>query len=96
VWDESATAGIEAGLSNQAWRVREMCARVVAARALPLAGILRTMLTDDVPRVRAAAALALGEVGEASDADDIRRLFRDPEIDVRRAAERAHKRLAAR
>lgn len=96
VWDDSAAEGVESGLTNQAWRVREMCARVVAARALPLAGILRTMLTDDVPRVRAAAALALGEVGEASDADDIRRLFRDPEIDVRRAAERAHKRLAAR
>jgi len=96
VWDDSAAAGVESGLTNQAWRVREMCARVVAARALPLAGILSTMLTDDVPRVRAAAALALGEVGEASDADDIRRLFRDPEIDVRRAAERAHKRLAAR
>ena len=96
VWDDSAAEGVESGLTNQAWRVREMCARVVAARALPLGGILRTMLTDDVPRVRAAAALALGEVGEASDADDIRRLFRDPEIDVRRAAERAHKRLAAR
>ena len=96
VWSDDAASGIESGLTNQAWRVREMCARVAAARSLPVAGILRTMLTDDVARVRAAAALALGEVGEASDADDIRRLFRDPEIDVRRAAERAHKRLAAR
>jgi hypothetical protein len=96
VWDDSAAQGIEAGLTNQAWRVREMCARVVVARNLRVAESVRPLLTDDVARVRAAGALALGEVGEASDVDDIRRLFRDPEIEVRRAAERAHKKLAAR
>lgn len=96
VWDDSALPGIEAGLTNQAWRVREMCLKVVATRKLALANSVRPLLTDDTARVRAAAARALGEIGEASEGDAIRRLFRDPEIEVRRAAQLAHSRLSAR
>jgi len=96
VWSDDALVAVRAGLGNQAWRVREMSARVVATRSLGLADDIRPLLTDDNPRVRAQAARALGEVGSADDRELVAKLFRDPEIDVRRAAEQATKRLAAR
>ena len=96
VWNESAAPGIEAALTNQAWRVREMACRVVVARSLPFAETLRPLLEDEVARVRAAAARALAEVGTADDASLLTQLFRDSEIDVRRAAEQSHKKLVAR
>ena len=96
VWSDDALVAVRAGLANQAWRVREMSVRVVATRALEVADDIRPLLTDDNPRVRAAAARSLGEVGVAEDRELISQLFRDPEIDVRRAAEQATKRLAAR
>lgn len=96
VWSDDALGAVKAGLTNQAWRVREMSARVVATRSLELADDIRPLLTDDNPRVRAGAARALGEVGVAQDAELIAKLFRDGEIDVRRAAEHGSKRLAAR
>jgi len=95
-WNDTAAQAVRAGLGNQAWRVREMCARVVAERSLELAETLRPLLTDDVARVRAAAARALGAVGEASDKELLANLFRDPEIDVRRGAEQATKQLTTR
>jgi hypothetical protein len=96
VWSDDAIVAVRAGLTNQAWRVREMSARVVATRTLDLAEDIRPLLTDDNPRVRAAAARALGEIGVAEDKDLIAALFRDAEIDVRRAAEQGSKRLVAR
>jgi hypothetical protein len=87
VWHESAADAVGVALQNQAWRVREMAARVSAARSLPVAPALAELLTDDVARVRAAAARALGAVGNAGDAELIRPLLRDKEIDVRRAAQ---------
>jgi HEAT repeat protein len=96
VWNETAVDAITAGLSNQAWRVREMSARVVGAHVVDVAEQLRPMLGDPVARVRSATARALAEVGGAADAEAIRALFRDAEIDVRRAADQATKRLSAR
>lgn len=87
VWHESAADAVGVALQNQAWRVREMAARVSAARNLAVAPALAELLTDDVARVRAAAARALGAVGTADDAQLIRPLLRDKEIDVRRAAQ---------
>jgi hypothetical protein len=95
-WDDTAAQAIRAGLVNQAWRVREMCARVAAERSLPLAETVRPLLTDDVARVRAAAARAIGAVGDESDTALLSNLFRDPEIDVRRGAEQGTKQLTAR
>ena len=89
VWNDTATDAVLAGLQNRAWRVREMCTRVAAARHLPAAEYLRELLTDDTARVRAAAARALGEVGSADDLELLAKLFADPEIDVRRAAQQA-------
>jgi len=88
-WNDTATDAVLAGLQNRAWRVREMCTRVAAARHLPAAEYLRELLTDDTARVRAAAARALGEIGSADDLELLAKLFADPEIDVRRAAQQA-------
>jgi hypothetical protein len=89
VWDDSAALAVSAALENQAWRVREMATRVAATRGLPVIEQLTTLLTDDVPRVRAAAARALGALGGAEQIDAIRPLLKDGEIDVRRGAQQA-------
>lgn len=96
VWDESAAPAIIETLSNPAWRVREMGARVAAARELPAASALAGLLRDQVPRVRAAAARALGALGTADDMAGIRPLLKDPEIEVRRAAQQSLDALRAR
>jgi hypothetical protein len=86
-WNDTATDAVLAGLQNRAWRVREMCCRVAAARHLNAAEYLRELLTDETARVRAAAARAMGEVGSSADLELLSALFKDPEIDVRRAAQ---------
>ena len=96
VWDESAATAIVVGLRNQAWRVREMCGRVCAAHAIAAHDELVALLGDDVPRVRSAAAVALGAVGDADDVPVLQALLRDKEIDVRRAAGAAVARLRGR
>ncbi len=96
VWNDSATAAIGAALQNQAWRVREMGARVAAARSLPFADALTELLTDEVARVRGSAARALGAVGVLDHVDVIRPLLRDPEIDVRRGAQQGIDAIRAR
>lgn len=88
-WNDTAVDAVLAGLQNRAWRVREMCTRVAVAHSLPAAELLRELLTDDTARVRAASARALGALGDGSDVDLLKNLFRDPEIDVRRAAQQA-------
>lgn len=87
VWDDSAASGATAALSNRAWRVREMATRVAATRALPVTDALTELLGDEVARVRASAARALGAVGDASAGEALRLLLKDPEIDVRRGAQ---------
>ncbi len=95
-WDDVAGAVVRAGLGNQAWRVREMCCRVVAARALPFREELVSLLGDEVARVRANAARALGVVGEFDQALEVRKLLKDPELDVRKQAGAALTLLRAR
>jgi hypothetical protein len=55
-WDDSATAAIITATEDEAWRVREMAAKVIARHAigdaLPAAAALRG---DPVPRVASAA-----------------------------------------
>ena len=87
VWDDSAIEAVMAALHNQAWRVRGRAARVAAARGLDVVPALVGMLADETPRVRAAAARALGALGSVETVDDIRPLLKDPEIDVRRGAQ---------
>ena len=91
VWSDRCGPDVVAGLGDPAWRVREMCAKVAARwevgpAAEPCAGLVTT---DDVPRVRAAAARVLGAVGEAEHADALHEAVDDPDDSVRVAAARA-------
>lgn len=83
-WDGPAAEVVRAGLANQAWRVREMCCRVVVVRDLPFGGELIPLLRDESARVRANAARALGAVGSYEQVSAIRALLKDPELDVRK------------
>jgi HEAT repeat protein len=96
VWDDTARAAVRAALGNQAWRVREMGARVAGARGLELIPALTELLTDEVARVRAAAARAIGELGTLEHVDALRPLLKDPEIDVRRGAQQGIDSLRSR
>jgi hypothetical protein len=87
VWDDSAEEAVSAAMANQAWRVREMGARVAAARKLQLSAAVGGLLTDEVARVRATAARSFGDLGTLEDVDALRPLLKDPEIDVRRGAQ---------
>jgi HEAT repeat protein len=59
-WDDAALPVIVAALADDAWRVREMAAKVVARHLLgdALPGVAR-LRNDPVPRVRAAASRAV-------------------------------------
>ena len=59
-WDPAATAAITGATSDEAWRVREMAAKVIARHRVGDAFDAVTALrTDPVERVRAAAARAV-------------------------------------
>jgi HEAT repeat protein len=96
VWNATANIAIQSGLTNQAWRVREMCAKVALHRELPLGESLAPLLTDDVGRVRIAAARALAEVGDFEHGAAIKRLLKDPDHEVRHPAGEALTRLSHR
>jgi HEAT repeat protein len=86
-----------AGLSDEAWRVREMCAKVARLRELGEAGdALSTLVHDETTRVRVAAIRALALAGEAEHADAVREARDDPEPAVRKAAMVALKQMADR
>jgi hypothetical protein len=59
-WDDSATGAIIRATADDAWRVREMAAKVVARHRVDGALSAMAELQDDpVPRVRSAAGRAL-------------------------------------
>ena len=85
-----AAPAVVAGLSDDHWRVREMCAKVARAHEVGAAAAeLHRCCADEVPRVRAAAVRGLAQVGEAEDADAVRGCLDDPDRAVVAAAERA-------
>jgi hypothetical protein len=96
VWDDSAAPVVIAALDNQSWRVREMCAKVCAARGVGSPKDLARLTTDDHARVRSAAARALAVVGNAASADTLEVMLRDYDKDVRRTAQQSLKALRAR
>ncbi|SMQ75225.1 HEAT repeat-containing protein [Plantibacter sp. VKM Ac-1784] len=96
VWDDSATAPVVGALGNQAWRVREMAARVCAERRIGDVAALAPLLSDDHARVRAAGARALAVVGGEDAKPLLEALLRDPDREVRRAAQQSAKALATR
>jgi HEAT repeat protein len=74
-----------------------MSAKIVRAQELSDAETeLTALAADPVPRVRAAALLALGRVGESEHARVVARLGGDASPLVRRAAEKALEELARR
>ncbi|AJT42743.1 hypothetical protein UM93_00405 [Psychromicrobium lacuslunae] len=95
LWHEDCTEPILAGLGSEYWRVREMCAKVCRYREIGT-DELAPLLEDPTPRVRAAAARALGQLGEAEHAAAVQELLKDAEPLVREAAQAALKALAAR
>ncbi|MCU1515272.1 MAG: repeat protein [Microbacteriaceae bacterium] len=97
VWDDSAASAVHRGLGDQAWRVREMSARVVFLRELAETDALLPLLEDETARVRSAAARALGEVASESVAKGpLTALLQDTEKEVRRSAHDAMVRLEKR
>lgn len=96
VWDDSAVPAVIHALKDPAWRVREMAARVIAARGLAAVTELTPLLEDGVPRVRIGAARAIGTVGSPEDMDSIRPLLKDPIVDVRRGAKQGIETLRSR
>lgn len=96
VWDPKAAGAVRDGLDNQAWRVREMCARVCQERGLNEVDRIANLTADDVPRVRSAALRALAVIGGAEHAETIAARLRDPDKDVRRAAQQSRDALSAR
>lgn len=89
VWDDLACDAVVAALEDEAWRVREMAAKVVRLRELPGAHLLPALLRDPLPRVRVAGLRALAAVGESEHADAVVEAVDDDEADVARAAIRA-------
>ncbi len=68
-WSDSATPTIIRATSDDAWRVREMAARVIARHQVGDALEAVVTLTNDlVPRVRAAASRAVVILSSASGA----------------------------
>lgn len=96
VWDDSAISPVLLSLNNPAWRVREMGCRVIAERGLPAADELLALAADGTPRVRAAAARAVGAVGSMENLENIRALTKDPALEVRRAAQQGIDKLRSR
>ncbi|NYE96499.1 hypothetical protein FHU41_002749 [Psychromicrobium silvestre] len=95
LWHEDCTEPILAGLGSEFWRAREMCAKVCRYREVGLSE-LSPLLNDPIPRVRAAAARAIGSLGEVEHAQGLKKLRTDPEASVRTAANSALKQLAER
>lgn len=95
-WDPAAASAVLRGLRDRAWRVREMCAKVALQREIGTPEVLAMLLTDENPRVRAAGARAIAELGTADQGEALRSMLRDPEKDVRRAAQQSLVRLAER
>lgn len=96
VWSDAAITPVLGSLSNPAWRVREMGCRVIALRGLPAVDELVALTADGTPRVRAAAARALGAVGTPDDLESIRVFTKDPALEVRRGAQQGIDTLRSR
>lgn len=99
-WHPRAAQAVMAGLTDESPAVRQACCRIVSAQGSPelmaSAGTLESLLGDPEPRVRSAAALALGEVGGESVATALQGLLMDPDSVLAGAAEEALARLAER
>jgi HEAT repeat protein len=63
LWDDAATSTIVDALTDEAWRVREMAAKVAARRRINDAHhVLLTLRDDPSARVRASVARAIASI----------------------------------
>lgn len=96
-WNPRAERAVVAAMSDEHWRVREMACKVVVRREIGAgAEQAGALLGDPVARVRAAAARALAEVGEAEHGPGLRSLLTDEDPQVASRAEQSLRRLAER
>lgn len=92
-----AESAVLAGLADEEWRVRVLCAQITAVHGVRGAEETLVQLTGDpVPHVRSAAARALGEVGSDRAVPTLDQLMMDPDSVLADAAETALARLAER
>jgi len=96
VWDASAADDVRAGLDNRAWRVREMCLRVVLERDVPALEQIVGLTDDANARVRSAALRALAAQGGAEHLAVVARHFSDRDRAVRPVAQQARDTLTSR
>jgi HEAT repeat protein len=89
VWDEPVAGVVLARLSDEAWRVAEMCLKVAARRDLPAAEGAVPLAAHELPRVRCAAVRVLGVCGDTEHVAVVLAAVDDPDLQVRRAAARA-------
>ncbi len=90
VWGDRASPDVVAALADDAWRVREMAAKVVRLREVgEAAATLPDLVDDPVERVRIAAVRALAVVGEGEHLELLAAAADDPSICVARAAAEA-------
>lgn len=73
VWHDDVSRAVVKGLADSHWRVREMCAKVVALHEIGEGAeeCARIVFTDAKPRVRIAALRALAVVGESEHSDSV-------------------------
>jgi hypothetical protein len=99
-WHPRAAGAVGEGLADDSAAVRQLCCRIVAVQGSPAfdaaARTVEGLLADPEPRVRSAAAQALGEVGGESSAGALQGLLMDPDSVLASAAEDALARLADR
>ena len=97
VWDPSAIPTVVAGLSDEAWRVAEMCLKVATRHEVAEAADDAVRLTThELPRVRANAVRLLGMAGEHEHLPVVQDRLVDDDEAVRRHAARALERLERR
>jgi len=96
-WTDAAGPAVVGALTHEAWRVREMAAKVVAAREIGAAGdAVARLVEDPVSRVRSAAARALATVGEAEHVSAALAFAHDSDVQVRVRGEQAMAAMSAR
>jgi HEAT repeat protein len=97
VWDQSAIPVVVAGLSDEAWRVAEMCLKVATKHEVAEAADEAVgFTTHELSRVRGNAVRLLGVAGEHEHLDAVRERLADEDESVRRHAARALARLEER
>lgn len=97
-WSAAAESAIVAGLGDDHWRVREMCAKVAAKHGLTSAadGCARIVVRDDNTRARIAALRTVGLLGESEHAEAVASATTDPDRKIADAARTALTSMVAR